>query len=407
MSDRPDLASALLSADAAEREHLLRSVDPETLEMTLPQIGRRRDAAAAEVLALIDVTVDDRAVRKAARRELHRLRSVGIAAPELATPVASAPSTPRAESADVAVAVADARGTDIDPSGTRALWITGDRRLGGIWFGAILLNDLNGLEDMNLIDTTRKRYVREWESVRTQGATWVDLPGAYALSLVREAVDLSRAMDKGLPRAYRGFKDAFGEAPAGPERALIYDMISPVEVEFNPTWLELSAGLLTEPELKGWHVTIPTDMRQQALEVARSQGSGLVVPSHTPEAQALALVLQAAQRAVTPELRRALKRRLEETAYIFMRTERVSAARSAVAAAHALEETANGPRVAPQRHPLLRMLIAAGLGRLLGAERISGRLAAEVLLEMIERAAESGGAGASVETRPSGLILPR
>ena len=58
----------------------------------------------------------------------------------------------------------------------------------------------------------------------------------------------------------------------------------------------------------------------------------------------------------------------------------------------------------PERHPLLRLLLASGLARLLGTEMVGSHRAAEVLIELIERASQTTSA---VETRPSGLVLPR
>jgi hypothetical protein len=99
-----------------------------------------------------------------------------------------------------------------------------------------------------------------------------------------------------------------------------------------------------------------------------------------------------------------MRHRLEETAYIFLDTDRLLLARLAAAAARGLED--GGP--SPERHPLMQLLLAAGLARLVGGEYVVGRPASEALLELIERArqdeAQSGGV---VETRPSGLILPR
>jgi hypothetical protein len=60
-----------------------------------------------------------------------------------------------------------------------------------------------------------------------------------------------------------------------------------------------------------------------------------------------------------------------------------------------------------ERHPLMRLLLAAGLARLIGAESVGGRRASEVLLELVERASQQEGQSGAVETRPSGLILPR
>jgi hypothetical protein len=230
----------------------------------------------------------------------------------------------------------------------------------------------------------------------------VRLPGEYALALVREAIDLTREVGGGLPTRYHAFKDVFGEAPAPPERALVYETISPVEISFNPSWLEDSARLTAEPEVAGWHVPLPAALRARALEIARAP-TGLVVPGHTPEQQALQLLAEAAQQALTPLVRRGLRRRLEETAYVFLATDRPSAARLAVAAARPLDDS----HLVPERHPLLRMLLQAGLVYLTGQEVVGARRAWQVLLDLIERGMQLEGQPGGVETRPSGLILPR
>jgi hypothetical protein len=407
VSERSDLVSTLLTADATERERLLRSVDPTTLEMALPQLGRRREPAAAEVLALIDLVVEDRAVRKAARRELHRLRSIGVQAPETAPLSAAAGQDAWPRAANAPLPVSEAWATDIDPSGSRAVWLLGERPLGGVWFAALLLNDQRGLQDLSLIDTTRKRFLREFEASQRGGGIWVSVPGLYALALLREAVDLTRANSGGLPTRYHALRDVFGEAPSSPERALIYETISPVEANFNPGWLDDSVQLVSEPEVAGWHIPVGADFRQRALDAARAPSTGLLVPGHTPEQQVQQLVVDAAHDAFGPDVRRALRRRLEETAYIFAQTDRLAAARLAVGAAQGLEDGGTGSRVPAERHPLVRLLLASGLARLVGNERIGGHRAAEVLVELIERGGSREAQSAPVETRPSGLILPR
>lgn len=393
-----ELATTLLSAEPAERESLLRAADVEALAAALPALGHTREQAAAEVLALIDDVVADRAVRKAARRELHRLRSMGV------EPPAHPRATPQAQAVQpVPLSITQAWATDIDPTGARALWLLAERPLGGVWFAALLLNDLNGLTELSLVDTTRKRFQRELDDARRQPGIWVSLPGEYALHLVREAVDLTRESGGGLPTRYRAFRDVFGEAPGPPERGLLYETVSPVDINFNPGWLDESPRLLGEPELAGWFVPMTPDLRARALEAARATNAGLLVPGHTPEQQALSLVADATQEALAPRVRRALRRRLEETGYIFLQTDRLSLARLAAAAARGLEE--GGPP--PERHPLLRLLIAGGLARMIGGEAVGARRASDVLLELVERAIQQAAEGGPVETRPSGLILPR
>jgi hypothetical protein len=401
VTETTDLTAQLLAAPTDERETLLRSSDPAALSQTIQALGHQRETAAAEVLAQIDDVVQDRALRKAARRELHRLRSMGIEPPPAVTRPAPAEST--AEAHPRTLAVDEAWATDIDATGARALWLLAEKPLGGVWFSALLLNDQRGLQDMNLLDTTRKRFQRDFEQSQRDAGVWVSLPGEYSLGLIREAVDLTRELGGGLPTRYQSFREIFGEAPGPPERGLLYETVSPIEVNFNPDWLEESRRLLDEPEMVGWYVPISTDLRARALEVARAPSAGLLVPGHTPEQQALQLVADAAHEAITPVVRRGLRRRLEETGYIFLQTDRLAQARLAAAAALALDDAG----IPPERHPLVRLLLAGGLARLAGNEPIGGRRALEVLLELVERASQQQAQGGVVETRPSGLILPR
>jgi hypothetical protein len=400
VSETTDLAAALLAAEPAERERLLRETAPSDLAPALTQLGHTRQPAAADVLALIDLVVEDRAVRKAARRELHRLRSMGV---EPSSPV-QVTSEPAPSRQPTTLAISEAWATDIDSTGARAVWLLADKPLGGVWFAPMLLNDQRGLVEMNLVDTTRKRFLRDMQESRKTAGTWVRLPGEYALALVREAVDLTREVGGGLPTRYHAFRDVFGEAPAPPERALVYATISPVEVNFHPEWLDESGRLTAEPEVAGWYVPLPAELRARALEVARAPTAGLLVPGHTPEQQALQLLADAAHQALTPLMQRALRRRLEETAYVFLATDRLSAARLAVAAARGVGDS---HLLAAERHPLLRMLLEAGLVHLTGSEMVGSRRAWQVLLDLIESTMQREGQPGAVETRPSGLILPR
>jgi hypothetical protein len=399
VSDTSELASALLAAEPAERERLLRAADTTELATAVDTLGHTRERAAAEVLALVDQVVEDRALRKAARRELHRLRSMGVEPPPPVQVATDAAPTRQVST----LPISEAWATDVDATGSRALWLVADKPLGGIWFAPILLNDQRGLSEMNVLDTTRKRFLKDLNDSRGSAGTWVRLPGDYALGLVREAVDLSHEIGGGLPTRYRAFRDVFGEASAPPERALVYETINPVEINFNPAWLDESAGLTAEPEVAGWYVPVPAELRARALEVARAPTASLLLPGRTPEQQALQLLADATQQAVTPLMRRALRRRLEETAYIFVATDRLNAARLAVAAARALDDA----HLAPEHHPFLRMLLEAGLVRLTGQEMVGTQRAWQVLLELIERAMQAEGPPGQVETRPSGLILPR
>jgi len=123
--------------------------------------------------------------------------------------------------------------------------------------------------------------------------------------------------------------------------------VSSVEATLSPELLEESQALMREPEVMGWSVpasSVPASdaLRARALEVARSPGSALLVPGSSPAQQALHLLNDVARESLTPALRHALRRRLEETAFVFAATDRLLAARRAVAASSTLED-ANRP----------------------------------------------------------------
>jgi hypothetical protein len=397
-----DLANLLLAESPAERLERLRQADVAELEQAIPELGRQHILAAAEVLRLIDAVVPDRALRKAARRELHRLESVGIHAPErLDLPQ---PDMAEIDASARHVPLSEAWGTDISPAGLRAVWLMGEPPLGGAWLAAMVLSEDEGLTEVSLVETTRKRYQRELEERRSdERATWVPLPPDYALQLVREAVDTAHAHDRGLPTRYHSVKELFGEAEHGPEPAMVYALLGQLEPTPLPDGsnVEATVQLLREPEVVDWYVPLSDDLRKRASEIVRGAASGLVVPGNTPEQRALRLLTDAAREALTPERRHALERRLEETGYIFVATDRHAAAQLAIAAARALQDTS----LAPERNPFVRLLLTSGLVG--GVRNESDRYLAERLLDLILRGLQAEPGRGPETTTPSGLILPR
>ena len=396
-----DLAHILLAETPAERVERLQQADVAELEQAIAELGRQHVLAAAEVLRLIDAVVPDRGLRKAARRELHRLESIGIHAPdtlelpEAEPEVIDLPSGPRAP-------LREAWASEISASGLRALWLMGEPPLGGAWLAALVLSEDDGLTEVSLVETTRKRYQRELEERRADSrATWVPVPPAYALKLVREGVDLAHAHDRGLPTRYRSVKELFGEAEQGPELAMVYTLLRQLEPTADGSNLEATVQLFGEPEVVDWYLPVGEDLRKRAAEIVRGAASGLVVPGNTPEQRALRLLTDAAREVLTSERRHALQRRLEETGYIFVATDRLAAARLAVTAAQALQDSSAGP----ERNPFLRLLLTSGLVG--GVRTETDRAAAERLLDLVLRGLQAEPGRGPETTTASGLILPR
>lgn len=395
------MAERVKTLQGAELEQMVRDAAAPDLLAALQSLGRAWSVDAADALARVDALPVDRVARKEARRQLHRLEAAGVrprANAMGASQESGAGARPQLTADSVWV-------TDYDGAGARTLWLVGDRPLGGAAAAGVVLNDLHGLEDVTLQETTRKRFAQmldEWRADRRW--SWVETPASYVLELVREAVDTSRAQGTPLPTSYSRFRSLFGEAEHAPERALIYDLVSVAEVTFHPEWLEESGNLVHEPEITRWYLEPSETLRARVLDVVRSTRSPLLVPGNTPQDKLWALLQDASREMLGDREQQALRRRLEETAYVFARTDRLASARLAVAAARGLMEHQR-PLL---EHPLVRDMLTVSLVTSVRNEVVDGQPAYEILLSLLgrlwdtdERPTRPAGGG------PGGLILPR
>lgn len=302
------------------------------LEPVIDQLGQTRSEDAARVLATIADEGLDRDVRKAARRALHRLRGAGLRVPELPR----APAAPAVRPAG-APRLAEVWATNSDGTGTRLLWFVIERPLGGITLLGAAVNDVNGLTDFYVAETTRKRFAErlaEW--LEEERASYVQLPPDYGRALLAEALTLNGESGTPIPDEWQFHKDLIGPLPPAPERALAYDDVSPVEIRLRPDYLEDAPRLFGEPEVEGWFAD-PAELREAAQELLRARATPLVLAGESREERERRIIDGAINAFFTPERRRGLRRRLEELAYVFLRTDRPTPARLALAVAQDLE----------------------------------------------------------------------
>jgi hypothetical protein len=317
----------------------------------LDALGATRRAEAAPILAAVAERGESKDVRKAARRALHRLESAGIKAavplPRPAEPPRPIPQERR---------LVEVHATAADGVGTRVVWLGVERPSGGVYSYALALNDVVGMKDCQFDDTTRRRLretIRDWQA--EVELTVVPLPGDYALALVAEALALNAESGFTVPLDFQLRKGALGELPPPPADALIYRHVSRGQAFLIPDLLEQSPALLEEKEMEGWFFD-HEDAIGPARELKRVRESRLVLSVEPREAREARLIDQAVDALFTPTMRRAIRRRLEETAYVFWQTGRELAARRAVAAAGALGQTGS-----LARHPFARALVEKSL----------------------------------------------
>jgi hypothetical protein len=324
-------------------------------------LGALRLSDSAAALARLSDRLSGKELKKAARRELARLRSLGIsvAVERPDAPAAVAILQPRA-------IPYRALASHVDGVGSRMLWLYADRPLGGAYLLSFVLNDLTGIKDFFVRDSTRKRLaLREAEAREESSITWVELPVDYAQWLIQEAAAVNAESGATLPTEYQLWREVVGEPAQPPERPLVYEEVSRFEVKMRPELLRDSPRLFEEPELAGWFFGYQ-DVRQYATELRRARESRLVLSTESEEQRQERVAGQAIRDLFTPALRRALPRRLEETGYLFLRSERPLQARLAVAAA--VEIADSDPIVLP-RHPFVRTLVERSIELVIQAER--------------------------------------
>jgi len=317
-------------ADPLARLRELAGDAPRGATALVDALGASGSADAAPILAAIAERTPDKELRKAARRALHRLQSVGVAAPLV-------PRTPRPDRtmADHPRLI-DAPATATDGVGSRLVWLGLEPPTGGLLGYSLLLNDVVGMKDCLFAETTRRKFQERVQAFRAHSKlTVVTLPGDYAVALVSEALALNRESGVTVPRDYLFHQAALGELPPPPTDALIHRYVSRGQAFLLPDLLESAEDLLEEAELDGWLFGYK-ETKDRAHELRRSRESRLILTAEPPEARERRIVDAAVDELFTPTMRRAMRRRLEEVAYVFWATGRERTARQAVAAAGAL-----------------------------------------------------------------------
>jgi hypothetical protein len=345
----PDLLAIPPESDAVERFGEIAAETPGGPLALIEALGGSRDEAAGQVLAAVAGAAPDREQRKAARRALHRLRSTGLA---VTVPIPAEPAQPASAPFEAAPPTR-ALVTPADGIGSRLLFLLIERPLGGMTTFSLAINDVVGLKGIMIEETTRRRFerrIREWHD--TNERVTVEVPVEYGLSLLSEALALNAESNFPLPREFVIRRSLLGELPPPPTAALIHQHISRGQTFLMPNLLDESGRLFGgEPELLGW-VFNYDEVKQYAQEYRVTEESRLLLSSEPREARQQRIVGTAIDALMTPEMRRAFRRRLEETAYIFWQTGRERSARQAVAAAFAIGDTGS-----LRNHPLLRAIV--------------------------------------------------
>jgi len=292
-------------------------------------LGFVRSESAAALLRRVDRPDAPKAVAKAARRALHRLKSQGIALEELAPP---AP-------AEVGLIggrrILRAMMTPMDPEGGQFFALYVSAPLSGPEFIQVLANDVEGIKETAIAPVTKRELAEHLEEAQQAGMSLVDVPAEYVLFRVREFEAINQERGTPLPYKYHFCLELFHMPGREYGQPPIYEEIDAEAVRSDPSLPGRAGELFETPEFERWF--LPTEeIKPVGLRIMEAQESLLVLSEAAKEERIERIFKEAADELFTPEVRARYKRRLEENAYMLFHAGRAELTRIALACAMGL-----------------------------------------------------------------------
>ncbi|MDP2663742.1 MAG: hypothetical protein Q8R28_23750 [Dehalococcoidia bacterium] len=356
------------------------TASPSLAPFAAEALGLIKSREAAGYLAELAETTESRQLKKAAARGLHRLRSLGI------QPGAPTPEPARAPEATPSALQTKSKAwaSSIDGGGSRFLFLTMAEPLGGhrnLVF--LMMNDRDGIRETRVSHAESDEDASSRvETVASQSKLpHVELPADYARHLIKEGREKARAAGHSLPTDYMVWKEAIGEPQEEWEHPPIYQELNSAQILMEPGLLEQSARLLDLREFRNWMLDTQ-EMRPYAEELEQSRLGVIVLPGPAQAEREERVLEKALEELLSKGGTINHKHRLEEMSYVLLHTGREREAKSALAAALAMDQDSRhgslylpgsratdrmlGERTPLARHPFFRRLMVESLNTALG-----------------------------------------
>ena len=384
----PPNSVSLLATDLARRGQeralplLAAMVQREDLAPAAAEaLGWIKSQEAGRVLAELAANSPSRETRKAAARGLHRLRSTGLQVEASRSRPSEGPATVPAAQAP-APPGPRAWASSVDGLGSRFVFLSTPRPLGGNALVFLMLNDEEGMKEARVGHTHHDGEAQSRVDTvsRESHLPHVEVPSDYARHLVREAREKAQASGRPLPVDYMVWKELIGEPQESWDRPPVYQELNAAQLLMEPGLLEESGRLLDLREFRNWLLDVDR-MRPYAQEMEQAKKPSLVLTSEAQGDREERVLSKALEDLMARGGRARYKRRLEEMSYVLLHTGRERDGKRALAAAVALERESTHSRIylpgsrpsdlalgdkSPLRnHPFFRRLIEESLERAL------------------------------------------
>ena len=302
--------------------------------LTVPLIealARIPNAETAQLLTGMMAGVEEKWVIKSIKRTLYKLRQRGVRweeKPSRDEPILRPPKPAEPEGYLGA----------IDSTGSRIIVIAKPQPQKGLLVVFGIVNDLEGIQEFNLKEFSKKGFSEFLKSsLSSVEFPIVTAPGAYCVHLLREASSLCRRISKPLPQGYHEAENEFKDSTWDDPSPIIYQFIKEDEVKDRVHLLKESSKLHEIMPFSAWFLP-GQELQRYVSSITEAQESKIVLTPEQKDARINGIYMKALHE-VFPENRRLLwKRRLEEMAYILLKTGKEEEPRLAVSAAIDLQK---------------------------------------------------------------------
>lgn len=300
-------------------------------------LGDLQTAESAQFLVSWEAKVSDKRLRKEISRSIYRLSQKGIQA-----------DRPEKEAPRSVLTPIEPEGyiSPMDGQGDRLVWLVKSRVGGGLHFLSSLINEPEGMRYVDGTEVTRKmlRHARQ-DLSDTHQITMVEAPWQYCDFLMHEGYERAQAQGKKEVEPYPAARSHLLTAPADPQDVPLPANLDRETIASDENLLTTSLELFEEKELQRW-LFDAEQAKPYVEKITSAQESPLVLNPQQQHDRVEDVIKEAVAETFSGEKGQTYARRLEETALYLCATDRLEAAKRALAVALALQkEGANGSQI--------------------------------------------------------------
>ena len=297
--------------------------------LTIPLIealSRVPNPETAQLLTGMMANIKEKWAIKSIKRTLYKLRQKGVRWEE---------KSPKDESILRPPKPAEPEGYlgAIDSTGSRIIVIARSRPARGLLVVFSIVNDLEGIQRLDMKEFSKKTFDEFMKtSLFSVEFPIVTAPGAYCIHLLKEASSLSGRLSKPLPQGYHDAENEFKDITWDHPDPIIYHYIQEDDVRDQAHLLKESATLHKITPFSTW-VLDEQEIQDYVSNIKEAQESRIVLTPDQKNARVNSVFRSALEELFPEEKRLLWKRRLEEMAYILLKTDKEKEARATMSAA--------------------------------------------------------------------------